>query len=123
MSRDNDTSRKYMLMKKENSLYRVRGRKLQGVYLAFETAFAGNREVCSAPTEMVRWVVGSCSSSAPSSAPLSPSCMAPAFCLERKLGRRSPALSLDSALGLRCAVRWGVVLAGSSGESSSPDCP
>ena len=112
-----------MLIKKENSLYRVRGRKLQGVYLALDTAFAGNRDVCSAPTEMVRWVVGSCSSSASLSPPSPPSCTAPASCFERKLGRRSRELSLDNALGLRCVGRRGLVLAGSSGESSSPDCP
>lgn len=31
-----------MLKKKENSLYSVRGRKLQAVYLALDTAFGGN---------------------------------------------------------------------------------
>ena len=40
---DKATNRKYRLKKKENSLYRVRGRKLQTVYLAFETALGGNR--------------------------------------------------------------------------------
>lgn len=31
------------MKKKENSLYRVRGRKLHGEYFAFETALGGNR--------------------------------------------------------------------------------
>jgi hypothetical protein len=43
-----------MLKKKENSLYKVRGRKLQGVYFAFETMFAGYFDLCACPTNTSR---------------------------------------------------------------------
>jgi hypothetical protein len=42
MACDKATSKKYILKKNENSLYKVTGRKLHGVYLAFDTAFGGN---------------------------------------------------------------------------------
>jgi hypothetical protein len=98
---DMATSKKYKLMKKENSLYKVRGRKLQGVYLALETAFAGNREVCSCPTDMVRCVVGSCSSSASDSpSGPSPSWIPDVLDFEdMKLGSRRDDPSFDKALG------------------------
>lgn len=43
-----------MLKKKENSLYNVRGRKLQTVYLAFDTVLGGNRVFCVCPTSTWR---------------------------------------------------------------------
>lgn len=43
-----------MLKKKENSLYRVRGKKLQGVYFAFDTTFAGYLVRCVWPTRTSR---------------------------------------------------------------------
>lgn len=43
-----------MLKKKENSLYRVRGRKLHGVYFALETTFAGYLDVWACPTRTSR---------------------------------------------------------------------
>ena len=43
-----------MLKKKENSLYRVRGKKLQGVYFAFDTTFAGYLIRCVWPTRTSR---------------------------------------------------------------------
>jgi hypothetical protein len=48
-----------MLKKKENSLYKVRGKKLQGVYFAFETALGGKREDWAVPTDIVREEAGS----------------------------------------------------------------
>lgn len=55
-----------MLKKKENSLYRVRGKKERGVYLALETALGGYLADWRWATEMIRLVEGSCSSSASS---------------------------------------------------------
>lgn len=101
-----------MLKKKENSLYKVRGKKLQGVYFAFETALGGKRADWDVPTDTVRDDAGSCSSSSTSS--FSGACWDPA--LERKLGNRmcDPSLLRASILGRR---RW--PLPGSNGASSS----
>ena len=55
-------------MKNLNSLYSVRGRKDQGVYLAWETALAGNRALCFWAAKTIRCADGSCSSSASSMA-------------------------------------------------------
>src|SRR5262245_61268639 len=109
-----------MLMKNENSLYRVRGRKLQGVYFALDTGLAGKREAWACPTAMVRCVVGSWSSSASdSSAPWS-SC-APGLvglAADRKLGRRMVDWNRERALGARwCRLRR-ALLEGSRGASS-----
>src|SRR5215469_7497764 len=77
---DKATSKKYMFRKNLNSLYRVRGRKLQGVYLALDTTFGGKRVGCLWPTKTVRVEDGSCSSSGSSSTDVSSS----------KDGRREP---------------------------------
>ncbi len=74
MACDRATSRKYMLKKKENSLYKVTGRKVNAVYLALETVFGGKRVVCAEPMTTSRDEEGSsssCSSSSCSS-PLAP---------------------------------------------------
>lgn len=64
---DNATSRKYMLKKNLNSLKSVLGKNDQGVYFAFDMAFAGNRAGCFCPTAIFLALAGSWSSSASSS--------------------------------------------------------
>lgn len=75
-----------MLKKKENSLYNVRGRKLQGVYFAFETIFAGYLDFCGCPTKTSR--AGMFAGSSSPRPPLSRGALRNGFIL-RKLGKRS----------------------------------
>src|SRR5665213_2073153 len=89
MACDRATRRKYMLKKKENSLYRVTGRNDRAVYFALDTVFGGKEVVRAAPTAMVLADDGSSSSwSAPSSASRFSALVA-----DIKLGNRRPLVS------------------------------
>ena len=67
-------------------------KKVNGVYFALETAFAGKRVICVEPTATIREDAGSCSSSCSS---VSSGAGGEGDPRERKLGSRTKLLALS----------------------------